>query len=290
MVIVILFYSAYLPYRPIIDTIVSEKYLQTNHSFGWYRSFASFGFAAMGIVYAFLPGRTANSFFIYVCIMAFLSAAAAKMIVAEPVLKENEGHTETKTINKSFVLFLIYTVLVYICASGSQTFFPVYYTSTDGLGGRMENYGVMISIGTFIEWGIMMVFGKVLSEAKPVYPFLIISLAGALKELIVYLAPNTYCSAFSMIFHGIWYGTLWSVSTPYMKKILPENSLCFGQGVWTVASTGLGTFLGSMIFGSVVSNLGLKNLFAVMAIMYLIIAAATPILFCVHRGKEKNER
>lgn len=90
MVIVILFYSAYLPHQPIIDTIVSEKYMQTNHSFGWYRSFASFGFAAMGIVYAFLPGRTANSFFIYVCIrkeFAIINNDAASGILSRFIPK-----------------------------------------------------------------------------------------------------------------------------------------------------------------------------------------------------------
>ena len=51
---VTLFYSCYMTHQPLIDTIASDNYGKTGRPFGWFRSFASFGYAAMGFLFTFL--------------------------------------------------------------------------------------------------------------------------------------------------------------------------------------------------------------------------------------------
>ena len=74
---VIFFYSCYMVHQPLVDTIASENYQKTKHSFGWFRSFASLGYAVMGLLFTVLPNEEPRFFFVYVTALAVISALVA---------------------------------------------------------------------------------------------------------------------------------------------------------------------------------------------------------------------
>lgn len=275
---VILFYSCYMTHQPLIDTITSENCGNTTHSFGWFRSFASLGYALVGLLLTVLPNDKPERFFIYSAILAIFSAVTSKLIPAKNVSGKKISEHNEKIYNKRFVSFLILTFMLYFCSSITVTFFPVYYTAKDGIGGNVGVYSFMISVATFLEWGIMIVFAKILEKTKAIYKFFILAISGIFRNGIIFLVENQYLILFSFLFQGIWYGLLWSSVTPYIKKIVPEKGLASAQGTWTVVSAGLATFAGSYFGGIIAEAIGLKLLFMVVSVILIIVAGLSTVL------------
>ncbi|MBR2339852.1 MAG: MFS transporter [Clostridia bacterium] len=278
-VFVVFFYSCYMVHMPLIDTINAENTAITGHSFSHFRSFASFGYAVMGILFAFIPKDGANSIFSYIIILAFASVVASSLVGSDSQPKPKQEKNSKGVMNKAFVLYLIFTVILYISSSMINTFFPVYYSSAEGIGGSVEMYGVIITVGTFIEWGVMILFGKIKKEINYKYVFMIIVVSVILKSGIIYLFDNKYLVMLTVIFHGIWNGLLWSVSTPYMKKIVPEGTLTSASGMWSIAAYGAGTFTGSFLGGQLATALGIRTIFLIICFMMAILTVLCPFLF-----------
>ena len=275
---VILFYSCYMTHQPLIETISSENYSKTKHSFAWFRSFASFGYALVGLLLTVLPNDKPEKFFIYSSVLAILSVIIAKMVPSKrtevkKTVKQKEG-----VYNKKYISFLILTFLFYFCSSITATFLPVYYTAKDGIGGSVGVLSLMISVATFLEWGIMIVFSGVLEKMKAKHKFFIMGISGIFRSGIIFLVENQYLILLCFLFQGIWYGLLWSSVTPYIKKIVPENSLASAQGTWTVVSAGLATFAGTYAGGVIAEAIGLKMLFMIVSVILFFATALSTIL------------
>lgn len=275
---VFLFYSCYMTHQPLIDTIASENAGKTKHAFGWFRSFASFGYAAMGLLFAVLPNDTDN-IFLYVAILAGISAIISKTVSAPNIVAKTEEENDAKCMNKSFVCFLIYSFCLFMCSRIIGFFFSAYYCSTDaGLGGNIGVFSFLVSIGTFGEWLVMILFGKNIIRAKAKYVFMLIALAGIFRSGVIYLFENLNLVAFSVVFSAVWFGILWSAATPYIKKIVPARSFSKAQGIWTVTTSGIAPFVGSYLGGLFAESFGYRALFLAVAAIMLLLLAVTPAL------------
>lgn len=288
-VFVIFFYSCYMVHQPLVDTIASENHQKTKHSFGWFRSFASLGYAVMGLLFTVLPNENPSIFFIYVAVLAGISVVVAWQVPPlKPVSKEQAEQKETDckqrkgVFNKRFVLFLVYTFFLFMGSSFLSTFQSVYFTAKDGLGGTIGQFSLLVTIGTFIEWAIMMVFGKAAVSMKPKNTFMLIGIAGVLRSGVIYFLDDYQHTWIAFLFMGMWFGLLWAAATPYIKKIVPEESLATAQGIWTVTASGIAPFVVSLLGGNLVEQIGLKNLFGVNAVMLALLVAVTPILIKEH--------
>lgn len=277
-IFVILFYSCYMTHQPLIETIAYENYSATKHSFAWFRSFASFGYAFIGLLITVLPKDNPKNFFIYSGILAILAVGITKMVPSKNI-ETIKTVTEKKGIyNKAYILFLVLTFMFYFCSSITATFFPVYYTAKEGIGGSVGIYSLMVSVSTFLEWGIMIVFSKTLEKMKAKHKFFIMGISGIFRSGIIFLVENQYLILLSFLFQGIWYGLLWSSVTPYIKKIVPENCLASAQGAWTVVSAGLATFAGTYAGGIIADVIGLKMLFMIISVVLIFATGLSIVL------------
>lgn len=223
LILVVLFYSCYMTHQPLIDTIASETYSATNHAFGWFRSFASLGYGCMGIFFLILPHKTPNTFFLYVVFLALISAVISKQIhsTQRPLLPADQAaqHSSTKSIfTAQFIKFLIYSFLLFVASTILGYFFPVYFSTDKGINHDVGYFSFIISAGTFLEWGLMILFEKRLTSLSPKLVFALIPLAGIFRSGIIYATENPYIMSFSVVFSGVWFSILWSSSTPYIKK------------------------------------------------------------------------
>ena len=84
--------------------------------------------------------------------------------------------------------------------------------------------------------------------------------------------------------------SLWAAVTPYVKSIVPPDGNAFAQGVWNVAASGLGSFLGSFVGGRLAEAFGLRTLFLIVTFVLLALALLTPLLIKKKEsfGKEIN--
>ena len=65
---------------------------------------------------------------------------------------------------------------------------------------------------------------------------------------------------------------------------MPEESNAFAQGVFTVVTFGLGTFLGSYVGGIIAEEFGMRNMFIVVAVLYITLL---PLSFLLIKSKRK---
>ena len=274
-IFVILFFSCYMTHSSLIDIVVAENCHKTKHSFGWFRSFASFGYAFVGLLITFLPNDNPKYFFIYCIILSLLSAVISKGIPSQKIQTVTKKSNE-KIYNKDLISFLILTFLLYFCSSILVSFFPVYYTKD--IGGSVGILSLMISIATFWEWGIMMFFAKPLEKMSPRLKFFIMAISGVFKTGAVFVFENEYLILISYLFQGIWYGILWSSVTPYIKSIVPEKGFASAQGLWIVVASGLATFVGSYTGGVIGEAIGLKMLFGIVTVLLIIISGLSLLL------------
>ncbi len=280
-VLVFLFYSCYMVHQPLIDSIAVENDDNLTMPFGKIRSFASLGYALTGFVFGFLSEGSVNSMFFYVAVLAFVSAVITLMMpvtgrAARSSTQEDVGFKNV--VNKNFVLFLIYSFILFMGNTMLSAFIPVYYT--DGLGGSEGFYSIMFSVSTLAEWALMFALGKVISRMSPKQVFFIIAISGALKSLSFHVITDAYVVLLiALTFNSFLFAALWASATPYLKKIIPAEHLTVAQGAWTVVSSGIAPAVGAFIGGYIAEGLGLKNLFLVIAILYTVIAVSTIKLF-----------
>ena len=292
LVLTVLFYSSYMTHQPLIDTIGAEQYSQTKHPFSWFRSFASLGYGCMELLYILLLLLNDNNglIFLYIAILALASAVISLFVQdAKPAASETIKTAEKFTITASFVKFLVFTFFLFVCGSTITTFFPVYFTAEDGLRGDTKLFTLIAGVGTFLEWGIMLVLSKPISKLKSNTAFLLIALAGALRSAVLFLAPSPYVAALIAPFNALWFGLLWSVSTPYLKQLVPENALARAQGIWTVVAFGIAPFVGSYLGGIVAEYVGMRTLFLLAALLMLAMVVTSGWFFQAKSRKLVNK-
>ena len=160
-----------------------------------------------------------------------------------------------------------------------SAFFPVYYSTDRGLNADIGALSLMVSAGTFVEWTVMVLFGRTAAGFKPKTAFLLIALSGVCRSLLIYLVQDWRFIMLSVLFSGVWFGLLWATATPYLAKILPSAHLTEAQGLWTVVAFGISPFLGSFAGGQLAAYFGLRQLFLLIAAALAGLCVITPFLF-----------
>lgn len=280
LVLTVLFHFSYMTHQPLIDTICAEQCTRTRHPFNWFRSFASLGYGSMELLYILLLLLNDNNslIFLYIAILALTSAGISLLMQdGKPAVSaaRAEKTTEKTAMGAPFVKFLVYTFFLFVSNAVISTFYPVYFTDETGLNGDTKLFTLIAGVGTFLEWGIMLVLSKPISKLKPQNAFLLIALTGILRCAVLYFAPNSYFAALIAPFNALWFGLLWSVSTPYLKQLVPENALGRAQGIYTVVAFGTAPFAGSYLGGLIAECSSIRTLFLLTALLLAVLALST---------------
>lgn len=278
-VFVVLFYSVYMAHQPLIDTIASETYTQTRFSFGFYRSFASLGYALMPLALLLIPSDDTSVFFISAAVLAFVSVFLSVMLPKSQKIEiaETNEKKDKNVFNPKFVKFLIYTFALFFIGSALGTYFPVYYCEDIYLNGK-DTFDLFVSISAISEWLLVMVFAHFIPKLGSKLAFALVPFFGIFRSLPVYLAETDGVAAISFIFNALWFGVLWAAVTPYIKSLVSEDGNVFAQGVWNVVSMGLGSFAGSFVCGILAEAYSIKTLFLILTILCVALTVATPFL------------
>ena len=276
---VFLFYFCFMVHQPLIDSIATESADKLTLSFGSIRSFSTFGYALAGLILGVVGYTSSTDIFYYIVVLAALSAVISMIAPKEAPQKkqEKEPFRFAGLFNKRYVLFLLYTFLLYAVSSVNVVFFPVYYT--DVLGGDIKHLSIMISVECFLEWGMMLIFGAKIAKTSPRKIFLMIAFAAAFRCFAVWFTANPYLILLTYFGSVVWFGLQWSSVAPYICQIVPTDCNMTAQSIWTLASSGLGATAGSLIGGVIAQYLSIRSLFLIATLLMLLLAAFSPVFF-----------
>lgn len=284
MIFVVLFYSCYMSHQPIVDTIVSESYTRTKHSFAFFRAFASLGYAAAGLLIAILPNDNPTLFFAYIAVLAIVSLIFALLHRDEKSVAVEKTSSSVK-LNFDFFKFCLFVMIMFFSSSILATFTGVFFTGQSHLGGDVEIFGILVAVSSVAEWLLIVVLAKWTEKADTRIIFMLIALSGVGRSVILALSPSSAVASLSFLFNPLYFALLGACAAPYIKRIAPEGSNAFAQGVFTFVSFGVGTFLGSYIGGIIAENLGMRNMFFIVTLLYI---ALLPLSFVLIKGNNKK--
>jgi len=273
---VILFYAVYMAHQPLIDTIGSENYHKTKHSFGFFRSFASLGYALVGLLFTFLPNENPKIFFLYTAVLACLSLIFSKTVSAKETVKAKK--TGGKVFTPTFIKFLVYAFLLFVCSSSISAFFSVYYTGNGYLGGSVGTFSLLVSVSAIAERLLVILFARLIPRMRAKWVFALIPLSGVFRAFFIYIAKTPLVAAISFVFCAVWFGILWAAVTPYVKKSVDAGANAMGQGLFTVVTSGVGGFFGPYLSGILSEALGLRTVFLVLTLALVALTLVTPLL------------
>ena len=283
MVFVVLFYSCYMSHQPIVDTIASESYTGTRHSFAFFRAFASLGYAAAGILIAVLPTEEPRLFFVYIAALALISLLFA-LLNPEGESAVPQSARERGKLNLDFFKFCLFVLILFFSSSVLATFTGVFFTGESHLGGDVGVFGILVAVSSVAEWLLIVVLAKWTERADARVVFLLIAASGVGRSLILALAASPSVAALSFLFNPSYFALLGACAAPYIKSIVPKGSNAFAQGVYTVVTFGLGTFLGSYVGGIIAQEFGMRNMFTVVTVLYI---ALLPLSFLLIKSRKK---
>lgn len=283
MVFVVLFYCCYMSHQPIVDTITSEGYTRTRHSFAFFRAFASLGYAAAGFLIACLPNGNPRLYFIYIAALALISLIFA-ILNPDDESAVTEKKRESGKLNFDFIKFCIFVLILFFSSSILATFTGVFFTGETYLGGDVGVFGILVAVSSVLEWLLIVVLAKWTEKADARVIFLLVALSGVGRSVILAIAPSSTVASLSFLFNPLYFALLGACAAPYVKRIVPEGSNAFAQGVYTVVTFGLGTFLGSYVGGIIAEEFGMRNMFTVVAVLYTVLL---PLSFLLIKSKKK---
>ena len=275
----IIYTAAFCAHTPLIDTVTAEHSRSSNQPFAFYRAFGTFGYALIGIIFAFIPGMDARYGFIFMAAFAALSIISMRFIgVRSEISLPKEKKSYNGVFNRRFILFLVYFVIYSFGVTFMNLYASIYFTSKDHLGGTVNTYAAVLAVATVVEWLVLLVLVRFNKYFPDKFRYLMIPVFCILKSGLLFLAPNYVVAIIAMAFQGFQHAFLWSSITPYIAKIVPTENLASAQGIFNIAMSGIAPPVAAFVCGRIVGFTGIRPLFLVTVVIMVILSLLVPVL------------
>ena len=263
LVLIVLLAIALSPAVPLSDATTMETVRPRGGSYGGVRVFGSLGYLiaslAAGAVYA--GNRIAVLFPLYGALLfiTFLVSLAMPRQGDTVQLTRGEG-IGALLRNRVVLVFLILALVGYGTAAAYSTFFALYLRS---LGAGTGIVGIGAAIASLSELPVMALSGRIMARVG-VKPLLLVSLGVAVLRWGAYGLTHDYHIALAFgLLHGITFAGFYTAGVTFMDRHVPASLRSTGQAVFNGATFGLGTMLGSNLFGVLFDRLGPNGMFLV---------------------------
>lgn len=282
----------------IFDTIVVENAASSKLPFGAMRSFSSAGsaFAAFAL---FLIGTLAAIRIQAKTGLAIMAFSALAALLPMRLVPKTAGHAygqrsqRAKQVvelmkNRRFLLLLAFGLCNFACTGAYVSYFAIYFTSTLGLGGKLELLNLYAALCIAGESILIAVSGRLFQKKDIYWIFTWVSVMGAFRSLAAFLAPNPYILLAGGIFQGLMFGPLWGRTAPFIGSLVRDEVRATAQAVWSIVIQGIGPALGALIGGGVTRIVGLHGVFGIVVCMHLVTALAFLLPFRQQRQRERS--
>jgi len=261
--LVILLAIALSPAIPLSDATTMETVRTRGGSYGGVRVFGSLGYLiaslAAGVVYA--GDRIVVLFPLYGALLFITFLASLAMPRQGDTVQLTRGAgIGTLLGNRVVLVFLILALVGYGTAAAYNTFFALYLRS---LGAGTGIVGIGAAIASLSELPVMALSGRIMARVG-VKPLLLVSLGVAALRWGAYGLIHDYHIALAFgLLHGLTFAGFYTAGVTFIDRHVHASLRSTGQAVFNGATFGLGTMLGSNLFGVLFDRIGPNGMFLV---------------------------
>jgi len=252
------------PTIPLADATTLQWLRRNGGSYGAVRIYGSFGFM--------LTALATGSFFVGTGILrlfplyGLLLGVTFAVSLAAPgqgdagMLRRGSSGMGSLLRDRALVLFLALCFAAYATYAAYNTFFGLYLRD---LGAGTGVVGIAAGLASLSELPVMAVAGLAMRRLG-VKPVLLIGLGAALVRWLAYAVLRDYHAA--LVFqalHGLSFAAFYVAGITFIDRRVPANLRATGQTLFYGATFGLGTCLGTDIFGVLYQRLHAAGMFLV---------------------------
>lgn len=263
LVLVVLLAVALSPAIPLSDATTMETLPQQGGSYGGVRIYGSIGYlvssSLVGLLYA--GNRILILFPLYGTLLFITFVASLGVPRQRDTVQLTRGEGMGAILrDRVVVVFLVLALVGYGAAAAYNTFFALYLRS---LGAGTAVVGVASAIASLSELPMMALSGRIMGRVG-VKPLLLASLGAAVVRWSAYGFIHDYHIALAFgLLHGFTFAGFYTAGVTFIDRRVPAHLRSTGQAVFNGATFGLGTMIGSNVFGQLYDRLHANGMFLV---------------------------
>lgn len=250
---------------PLADATTLDWLRRHGGSYGAVRVYGSFGYMVVSLVVGSLyagPGLQ-RLFPLYgsLLFVTFLVSLTAPRQRDDVVLVRGEG-ISVLLRDRGLLAFLLLCALGYGTYAAYNTFFALY---VKGLGADTHVVGVATALASASELPIMALAGPVMARIG-VKALLLLGLGAACARWTAYGLLHDYRIAVAVgLLHGVSFAGFYVAGVTLIDRRVPARLRATGQTLFNGATFGLGSVVGSNLFGALYDYLHANGMFLVAA-------------------------
>lgn len=265
-----------MPARQLTENYVVRTSYEKRLNFGFIRACGSFAYAVTGMILGQILDRIGGpltTFWLYpisvipvALLCATINDKESFQGAAKKKLTFKEMNFSSLFKNYYYVTFLIYSVILFLPVSSSQTFLS-YYLSDLGISTTV--YATICGLRAAAEIPMMLLFRK-LQRRIPLQTLLLFSaVIYCLESTLLFFISSKFWIIFVCTLHGLGGGIKIAAAANYIYILAPNNLKATAQTMNGAASSIAG-IIAPLIGGVLVDKIGAGNYFLICGIIIAI--------------------
>ncbi|MDO4940176.1 MAG: MFS transporter [Erysipelotrichaceae bacterium] len=253
------------------------------------RAFGSIGFGTfsflLGVLFERLPFRVALSLGSLVCLLTMIVLTVLNHNVN--IDKNNNNKDEEEITYSQFlhnhpncIKVIVSFVFIFLGYTLIDNF---YVLKLNAIGVGSTSLGLIILIKTLMEFPSFYIYKKIELKFGTKRCLIFSAFMFVIKNLIIFLAPNTVMLCVAQICQAGSYGLILPAMISYINQATNKKETVRGQALFSMG-IGFGAILSSALAGVIFDNLGLNALF----ISALVIGIVSAFFFTHYVLKNEN--
>jgi len=256
-------WAAILPLTDGLSVTISEAALA---DYGRLRVWGSIGFVVASLAGgAWLADGSMEQFPIWLLgLMLILAIAAIRFPDHRMLVTERVGLD--RGFSNAFVLLLVVSFLMQVSHGAYYGFYSLYLVE---IGYQGWQIGVFWVLGVIAEIILMWGWSKPLQKAAPAWVLSIALFLAGIRWLGIGFTEAWYGLIFWQLLHAASFAAFHLSAIAWVKRLAPANRHATAQGWYSASGFGLGSTVGIMGCGLIVSSGGYSQAFLVCAVIAL---------------------
>lgn len=274
-----IFYFFFLSPQSMTDTICIENVEKTGRPYTFVRSAATLMSTLLAALTLVVPGIPVKTMLIIYMICPLIAIFPALL------LPKTAGHARGSKQsgsrgsmlelfrNRRMLLLLAFGLFGFTFGNIPTTYFSVYYSTPRGLDAGTGMLGLFFTITIAIEFGILIFGGKVIRRFNPYTILAALLPINAVRMFLIYAIQDPILMLVTSIFQALWFGLIFSTTTPLINSIVSPENRATGQSLWVLTAFGISQITGNLLAGVLSGFMSMRMIFLVAAFGYIVLFA-----------------